>query len=65
MTYHNGKRTLARSVMNADRMDRLQCERTDDDKEAEVRFAGHSAFPIAKRLSGCCANQYRDNFHVE
>ena len=34
MTYRNGRRALSRLVMNADRLDRLNYTRDDDDQEA-------------------------------
>src|SRR4051812_38007550 len=35
MTYRNGKRALAKLVMNADRLDRIRYGRGDDEKEAK------------------------------
>jgi hypothetical protein len=50
MTYRNGKRALARLVMNADRLDRLQYGRSDDDKEAKGVVQDILLSPLLKRI---------------
>jgi hypothetical protein len=63
MTYRNGRRALTRLVMGADRLDRLEYTRDDDDQEARgvvedillsslLRTALRK--PIPRHCKNCC-----------